>query len=150
MLTIRNLYKEIPAFLKNEFPNITIEPGKIGMVPSVLPCIWIYITPANKGAVNEQNHNFQKTAKVDLFCCSASTSDAVDTFLDSMELAEKAEEYIEEEIETFLDNSGLNGDRQNNSLSWPDVPIQPDDVYSDIAVVNLEFLLGYISSGKTQ
>jgi hypothetical protein len=146
MLKLSSLSKVCIDYLTANLPGVKHEPGKRGELPSLTPCVWIYVEPHRQKQANYKNYPVLRRAKVTFFACEGAAVNKTDAANKSIDLAEKVEQLIFSE--DFFNYINAHKDNINTGLTEvtytdSDQPLNFDDIYSDIAVSYLETWINY-------
>jgi hypothetical protein len=142
MLTYRDVSDLLNKYLTIKLVSAKVDFGKYGELPIETPSVLLYVEPEGKKDTNANTFTFRKWAKVNIFVCEGGEEIPHEAAAKAVKLAEKVEKLISE-FPQFADENKLNINSMPTTIQATDQPMSFDGYYSDIAVVNLEFLLTY-------
>ncbi len=110
--------------------KVDVDFGKFGTMPSMTPCVWIYIDP-EPGTTSQKGSVIRKS-KFTFFACAGGEDNPIYSALDAIELCEKVEKIVNEISDVMI---------QQNAE-----PVKFDGYYSDFAAAYVEFNVVYDST----
>ncbi|OQY70795.1 MAG: hypothetical protein B6D44_15175 [Ignavibacteriales bacterium UTCHB2] len=145
MLNYSSLPSAIKDFLTQKF-TIPVEEGKYGEMPSVVPCIWIYIEPARNAATAANHYPVARRAKITFFAMESAIDNKTEAANKSVELIEQVESFIfSQEFSDYINTHTNNVNQNFTTIKYTDSdqPLNFDAIYSDMAVSFLEIWIDY-------
>lgn len=142
-------YSSLPSVIKNflnQKISIPVEEGRYGEMPSIVPCIWIYIEPARNAATASNNYPVSRRAKVTFFAMESAVENKTEAANKSVELIEIIETLIfSQEFSDYINAHTNNVNQELTIVQYTDSeqPLNFDAIYSDMAVSFLEVWIDY-------
>jgi len=149
MIKYINLTEVIKSYLQTNLKNVSVDIGKFGELPSVAPCIWIYIEPARNQLTDINSVPVLRKAKITFFAIADASVDKSSASLNSVVLIEQVESLVfSKEFAAFINQHELNINNNFTKITYTDSeqPLNFDAVYSDFAVSYLEIWINYANS----
>lgn len=146
MVKFKDITQLIADYLSEKLPDVNIEAGKYGEMPSITPMIWIYIEPYRNMLTNINTVPIVKNAKVTLFAIADASTDKYKAMINSVELIEEVESVLfDSEFENYFNNHITNINQLYTSIRYAEEQsLNFDNIYSDYAVAYLEVLVPYV------
>lgn len=128
MQSFRETNNSLVAFLQEKLPGINVQIGQYGKMPTEIPCVLIYSTPASEVADSLGTKKY-RLAKFTVFAIQGGNENIEDSIASSVELLETVEVLLNDFTEDFALN---------------DESIKFDDIYdNNLAASYLEFFIQY-------